>query len=80
LVWAHAGLFVFFAVTTGAKIYYLGGAYVYLLAAGSVAVERRRGDDWRRWRRLFAWTTLTTVIARGFTTRIGTVTFRCAPD
>jgi isopentenyl diphosphate isomerase/L-lactate dehydrogenase-like FMN-dependent dehydrogenase len=45
LVWAHAGLFVFFAVATGATIYYLGGAYVYLLAAGSVAVERRRGDD-----------------------------------
>jgi len=63
LVWAYVILFVFFAVTTGAKIYYLGGAYVYLLAAGSVVVEQRWGDEVRRWRRLFTWTALTTVIA-----------------
>jgi 4-amino-4-deoxy-L-arabinose transferase-like glycosyltransferase len=39
LVWAYALLFVFFAVTTGAKIYYLAGAYPYLLAAGMVAID-----------------------------------------
>jgi len=63
LVWAYGILFVFFALTTGGKIYYLGGAYVYLLAAGSVVVERRWGSDLRRGRRLFAWAALTTVIA-----------------
>ena len=31
LVWAYAILFVFFVVTTGGKIYYLAGTYVYLL-------------------------------------------------
>ena len=40
LVWAYGLLFVFFAVTTGSKIYYLAGAYVYLLAAGAVRIER----------------------------------------
>ncbi len=39
LAWAYGLLFVFFALTTGAKIYYLAGAYVYLLAAGAVAVD-----------------------------------------
>jgi 4-amino-4-deoxy-L-arabinose transferase-like glycosyltransferase len=40
LVWAYALLFVFFAITTGAKIYYLAGAYPALLAAGMVAIDR----------------------------------------
>jgi len=39
LAWAYGLLFVFFAVTTGAKIYYLAGAYIYLLAAGAVAID-----------------------------------------
>ena len=39
LVWAYGLLFVLFALTTGAKIYYLAAAYVYLLAAGAVRVE-----------------------------------------
>jgi 4-amino-4-deoxy-L-arabinose transferase-like glycosyltransferase len=39
LVWAYGLPFVLFAVTTGGKVYYLAGAYVYLLAAGSVAVD-----------------------------------------
>ena len=43
LAWAYGLLFVFFALTAGAKIYYLAGAYVYLLAAGAVAV-----DGWLR--------------------------------
>jgi len=40
LAWAFALLFVLFAVTTGAKIYYLAAGYVYLLAAGAVSIER----------------------------------------
>jgi 4-amino-4-deoxy-L-arabinose transferase-like glycosyltransferase len=39
-VWAYGLLFVFFALTTGAKIYYLAGAYPALLAAGLVAIDR----------------------------------------
>jgi Dolichyl-phosphate-mannose-protein mannosyltransferase len=39
LAWAYGLLFVLFAVTTGAKIYYLAAAYVYLAAAGAVAVD-----------------------------------------
>lgn len=43
LVIAYAGLFVLFAVTTGAQVYYLGGLYVCLLAAGAVGL-----DGWLR--------------------------------
>jgi Dolichyl-phosphate-mannose-protein mannosyltransferase len=43
LAWAYGLLFVLFALTSGAKIYYLGAAYVYLLAAGAVAI-----DGWLR--------------------------------
>ncbi|MFK0101951.1 ArnT family glycosyltransferase [Streptomyces sp. NPDC091040] len=46
LVAAYAVLFVVFAVTTGAQIYYLGGLYVCLLAAGAVGL-----DGWLRARR-----------------------------
>ena len=41
LAWSYGLLFVFFAATAGGKIYYLAGAYFFLLAAGAVAVERR---------------------------------------
>ncbi len=40
LAWAYGLLFVFFVLTAGAKIYYLAGAYIYLLAAGAVAIDR----------------------------------------
>jgi 4-amino-4-deoxy-L-arabinose transferase-like glycosyltransferase len=39
MAWAYGLLFVVFALTTGAKTYYLGAAYVYLLAAGAVAID-----------------------------------------
>ena len=39
LAWAYGLLFAFFAVTTGAKIYYLAGAYIYLLTASAVAID-----------------------------------------
>ena len=63
LVWAYGLLFVFFAVTTGAKIYYLGGAYVYLLAAGAVRIEGWLGARPVRSRHLYALTALTTAAA-----------------
>jgi hypothetical protein len=43
LGWAYGLLFVLFAITAGAKGYYLAAAYVYLVAAGAVAV-----DGWLR--------------------------------
>ncbi len=39
LAWAYGLLFVLFALTTGKQNYYLGAAYVYLLAAGAVAID-----------------------------------------
>jgi hypothetical protein len=39
LAWAYGLLFVLFALTAGAKGYYLAAAYVYLLAAGAVAID-----------------------------------------
>jgi len=56
LVWAYGLLFVFFALTTGAKIYYLAGAYVYLLAAGAVRIEGSLVALRGRLRHLMTWT------------------------
>jgi hypothetical protein len=39
LVWAYGLLFVLFALTAGTKDYYLAGAYMYLVAAGAVAID-----------------------------------------
>ena len=63
LAWAYGLLFVFFAVTTGAKIYYLAGAYVYLLAAGAVAIDGWLAARHGRLRSLLLATALTTAIA-----------------
>jgi hypothetical protein len=59
LAFAYGLLFVFFALTTGSKIYYLLGAYVYLLAAGAVALEAWLASG-HRLRNLMAATALTT--------------------
>ena len=50
LVWAYGLLFVLFALTTGGQIYYLGGLYPALLAAGAVSAEAWLGarPGWRR--------------------------------
>lgn len=66
LVWAYGLLFVFFMVTTGAKIYYLAGAYVYLLAAGAVRIDGWLAARPGRFGRLLAATALTTVVALPF--------------
>ena len=63
LVWAYAILFVFFAVTTGGKIYYLAGAYIYLLAAGAVAIDGWLDARAGRLRRLLLGTAVTTLLA-----------------
>ena len=62
LAWAYAMLFVFFAVTTGAKIYYLAGAYIYLLAAGAVAIDGWLAARAGRLRSLLLATALTTAV------------------
>ena len=63
LVWAYAILFVFFAVTTGGKIYYLAGAYVFLLAAGAVAIDGWLAARPGRLRRLLLGTAVSTAVA-----------------
>ena len=66
LVWAYGLLFVFFALTTGAKIYYLAGAYLYLLGAGAVAVQGWLSQGRHRTRSLVLATALTTVVSLPF--------------
>ena len=63
LAWAYALLFVFFALTTGAKIYYLAGAYIYLLAAGAVAIDGWLSARPRRLRNLLLATAVTAAAA-----------------
>ncbi|HLX48201.1 MAG TPA: glycosyltransferase family 39 protein [Streptosporangiaceae bacterium] len=63
LAWAYGLLFVFFALTSGAKIYYLAGAYVYLLAAGAVAIDGWLAARPGRLRRLLVATGITTAVA-----------------
>jgi 4-amino-4-deoxy-L-arabinose transferase-like glycosyltransferase len=62
LAWAYAILFVFFALTTGSKIYYLGGAYIYLLAAGAVALDSWLNARKARLRTLLVATAITCAI------------------
>ena len=60
MAWAYGLLFVLFALTAGAKTYYLGAAYVYLLAAGAVAIDGRPQARPGRFRNLMLATALTT--------------------
>ena len=63
LAWAYGLLFVLFALTTGAKTYYLGAAYVYLLAAGAVAIDGWLAARPGRLRNLMLLTALTTAVS-----------------
>ena len=63
LAWAYGLLFVFFALTTGAKIYYLAGAYIYLLAAGAVAIDGWLAARPGRMRDLMVATAISTAVA-----------------
>jgi len=51
------------AVTTGAQTYYLAAAYVYLLAAGAVAIDRWLQARPGRLRNLLLASALTTAVA-----------------
>ncbi len=63
LALAYALLFALFALTTGGKIYYLAGAYVYLLGAGAVAIDGWLAARTGRLRRLLLATATTTALA-----------------
>jgi hypothetical protein len=63
LAWAYGLLFVLFMLTTGAKIYYLAGAYVFLLAAGAVVVDDRLTRGAGSLRRLLTGTAVTVALA-----------------
>ena len=58
LTWAYGILFVLFALTTGAQIYYLTGCYVYLVAAGAIPSAR-----WLARRRTIAVVVVATAVA-----------------
>jgi Dolichyl-phosphate-mannose-protein mannosyltransferase len=62
LMWAYGLLFVLFALTTGAKTYYLAAAYVYLLAAGCVRLEGWWAAHRARSRLVLTATALTTAL------------------
>jgi hypothetical protein len=62
LAWAYSLLFVVFGLTTGGKVYYLFGAYIYLFGAGAVAVDAWLFARRRRIRILAAATTVVTVV------------------
>ena len=66
MAWAYGLLFVLFAVTTGAQTYYLGAAYVYLLAAGAGAIEGWLQARPGRLRNLLLASALTTAVALPF--------------
>ncbi len=63
LAWAYGLLFVLFMLTTGGKIYYLAGAYVYLLAAGAVVIDERLAARGRSLRRLLTATAISCAAA-----------------
>ncbi|MFD8145313.1 ArnT family glycosyltransferase [Streptomyces sp. NPDC059708] len=62
LVIAYAVLYVLFAVTTGAQVYYLGGLYVCLLAAGAVGLDGRLHSQRKELRGLLAATAVSTAL------------------
>jgi hypothetical protein len=63
LATAYGLLFVVFAVTTGAQIYYLGGLYVCLLAAGAVGLDAWLHARPARWYRLLTLTAVTAAVS-----------------
>ena len=63
LAWAYGLLFVFFMLTSGSKIYYLAGAYIYLLAAGTVAIDGWLAARPGRFRDLLIGTGICTIFA-----------------
>lgn len=60
---SYVALFVFFAVTTGAKIYYLAGAYVPLLAAGAVSIDAALTARQKSSQAILGWVAVSTAVA-----------------
>ena len=60
---SYVVLFVFFALTTGAKIYYLAGAYVPLLAAGAVSIDAGLTARQTSARAMMGWVAVSTAVA-----------------
>jgi 4-amino-4-deoxy-L-arabinose transferase-like glycosyltransferase len=67
LAWAYGLLFVFFALTTGAKPYYLAAAYFFLIPAGAVTLEQRWMAEPRRRRSVYLALVVSFIVAASFT-------------
>jgi hypothetical protein len=67
LAWSYGLLFIFFAVTTGAKPYYLAATYFYLVPAGAVSLEQRWMAQPRRPRALYVALAVSFIVAASFT-------------
>jgi 4-amino-4-deoxy-L-arabinose transferase-like glycosyltransferase len=63
LAWSYGLLFVFFALTTGAKPYYLAATYFFLIPAGAVALEQRWIAEPRRRRTQYVALTISFALA-----------------
>jgi hypothetical protein len=63
LAWSYGLLFVFFALTSGAKPYYLAGTYVFLVGAGAVRAEGWLTSGRLRWRTVLAGTAVSLLIS-----------------
>jgi hypothetical protein len=62
LAWAYGILFILFALTAGKQTYYLQAAYIYLIAAGAVAIDQWLQARPRRLRILMLATAVTTAL------------------
>ena len=67
LAWSYGLLFIFFAVTTGAKPYYLAATYFFLIPAGAVALEQRWIAEPRRRRNQYVALAVSFMVAASFT-------------
>jgi 4-amino-4-deoxy-L-arabinose transferase-like glycosyltransferase len=67
LAWSYGLLFVLFALTTGAKPYYLAGTYFFLIPAGAVSLEQLWTAEPRRRRNHYVALVVSFVVAASFT-------------
>jgi hypothetical protein len=63
LAWSYGLLFVFFAATAGAKPYYLGSTYFFLIGAGAVSLESGWTTEPRRFRAFYLPLALSFIVA-----------------
>jgi hypothetical protein len=67
MAWSYVLLFVFFALTTGAKPYYLAATYFFLVPAGAVVLEQRWMAAPHRLRNLYAALAVSFLVTVSFT-------------